>query len=108
MTLDAGWPDIDGARLPGSTVMLNGPIESLKIPSVTLMLIPVKVPACASVGVPANLPVAESKLAQFGTFAALNRNVCPSPSKTPGVKAYCCPPTALPGGVPLSTGGWFT
>ncbi len=55
-----------GGRLRPLILMVNGPIERVSRPSVTLMVMSPLSPTLASSGMPVSVPVSVSKVAQDG------------------------------------------
>ena len=72
-----------GARFATLATMLNAGNEALSLPSLTLMMILLKVPA--AVGVPDSCPVVVLKLAQAGLFLIEKVSGLPSGSLAVGV-----------------------
>ena len=67
ITLVAGEPEIVGARFGAAlTVIVKGASESVALPSLTVMTMPLNVPAL--VGVPLSRPVEVSNAAHAGLF----------------------------------------
>jgi hypothetical protein len=84
------------------TTMPNAGSDAVEVPSVTRIVMELKVPV--AVGVPARRPVAVSKVAQDGRFTMLNVSRSPFGSRAVGVKLYAVPTLAVVGGVPLIVG----
>jgi len=75
------------------------------LPSLTRIWMREYVPTLDEVGVPVSKPVDASKRAHAGMLRIRNDRRSPSGSEAEGRKAYCCPTTAVVGGVPEIVGG---
>jgi hypothetical protein len=67
----AGVPEIAGGKFGGGgwrplVLMLNGPIERLSLPSVTLIVMSAESPTSPSSGMPLRVPVSGLKSAHAG------------------------------------------
>lgn len=87
------------------TVIVNaGKLTAAALPSVTLIEIPEKVPACPAAGVPDSPPVAVENVAHAGLLLMLNERESESASDAVGVKLYALPAATEVAGVPEIAG----
>ena len=70
----------------GFTTIENAGNETLLVPSVTEITMPLHVRACSANGVPDSWPVALLNPAHAGLFATLNVSLLPSASDAVGLK----------------------
>jgi hypothetical protein len=89
----------------GVTVIAKAGSDADPEPSLTLMTIPVEVPAFAAAGVPLRLPVAVLNVAQEGLPAIEKVRVPPEGLDAFGWNAYGLPATTWVAGVPEIVGG---
>ena len=87
------------------TVIANASSDADALPSLTLITIPLYVPASLADGVPLSCPVAMLKVAQAGLFEIENDRVLPDGSVVVGVNEYAVPAVTLVAGVPEMVGG---
>src|SRR5262245_29289507 len=93
-----------GGLFLGWILILNGPIESLDLPSLAMISMSAVSPTLASAGTPESWPVVVSKLAQAGLPVMLKVSVSLSASVAFGMKTYMSPALTSAAGVPASTG----
>jgi hypothetical protein len=92
------------ALVAGVTAIWNGASETLDVPSLTLIVIPPKVPTSAAAGLPESAPDVVLKIAQAGLLAIEKVNLAPAAAVTVGSKAYGVPAATTAGGVPAIAG----
>jgi len=100
----AGVPLMVGALLLFLTVMLKAGNETLALPSLTLITIPVVIPTSLVDGVPDNVPVEELKVLQFGALVMEKVRLSLSTSFAIGVNKYATLSNTEVAGVPLIVG----
>ena len=89
MTEVAGVPLMVGGVLVGATlvtVIEKAGKDTLSIPSLTVIVMPLVVPTSVLPGVPLMAPFALSKLAHEGRLVAVKLRVSPSASLAVGIK----------------------
>lgn len=105
-TLAGGVPDSvtvgAGAVLDVVTSIIKGCKDAVVGPSVAVIVMLPVIPTSLTVGVPDSLPVAVSKLTQFGC-PLMEKVTVPLLAETPGWKVYALPAATLAGGVPVSS-----
>jgi hypothetical protein len=95
----------DGGGAPAVTVTVNGGKLAVAVPSLTLIVTLVAVPAV--VGMPCRRPVVVLKTAQAGGLTIANVSASPFASLALGMKVYIELTCAVSGGVPVIVGAAF-
>src|SRR5690349_5166850 len=93
-----------GAASAAAMVMRNGPIESVALPSDTVISMSSVWPTFAAVGVPDSVPFATLNCAHAGSPVTVNDSASLSASLACGANEYRTPAFAVSAGVPSRTG----